>query len=144
MKQKEALDYLLIPTGWEEQREKRVLEEIPKRNIKHFLILAGCNSEEDILYLGKRLKGKERIGFVTFPLHYQEYIELIKKAQKEKKFPRRIKIENIQTKQTFKQFIYGILGLTEERLDKEVNYTKEEHENLILLKVKQFIKKILH
>jgi hypothetical protein len=144
MKSKEALDYLLIPTGWKKQREKRTLKELKRRDVKNILILNGNDSEEDILYLGKRLKGKERIGFVTFPLHYQEYIELIKKAQKEKKFPRRIKIENIQTKQTFKQFIYGILGLTEERLDKEVNYTKEEHENLILLKVKQFIKKILH
>jgi hypothetical protein len=138
-----ALDYLLIPTGWTRQRKKRALEEIKKREIRNILILNGNDSEEDILYLGKRIKKGDKIGIVTFPLHFQEYKELIKKAQKERKFPKRIKIENIQTKQTLKQFIYGRLGLIEERLDQEVNYTKEEHENPLKYKLKKVIKKIL-
>jgi len=124
---KRELDYLLIPTGWKKQRKKRALEELSKRKVKNILILNGNDSEEDILYLRKKLKGKEKIGFVTFPLHYQEYKEIIKKAQKEKKFPRNIKIENIATKETLKEFIYGILGLLEERMDKEMNYVKESN-----------------
>jgi len=136
---KGKLDYLLIPTGWNRQRKKRAFEELKNRNVKNILILNGDDSEEDILYLGKKLKGGERIGFVTFPLHYQEYKEIIKKAQKEKKFPRRVKTENIPTKETFKQFIYGILGIAEERMDKKVNYVKEEKPTPILLKLKYFI-----
>jgi hypothetical protein len=139
---KEELDYLLIPTGWEKQREKRVFEEISRRKIKHFLILAGCNSSEDILYLGKKLKGKERLGFVTFPLHYQKYKDLIKKAQKEKKFPKEIYIENIKTGQTPRQFIYGILALIEEKLTKGIDY-KNNNPSLIN-RLKKIIKNILH
>ncbi len=142
---KEALDYLLIPTGWKRQREKRALEELAKRKrkIKNILILNGNDSEEDILYLGKRLKKGERIGFVTFPLHYQEYKEIIKKAQKDGNFPKQIKTENIATKQTFKQFIYGTFGLLEERADKKVNYVREERKNYFIEKIKSFIIKIL-
>jgi len=142
-KKKKELDYLLIPTGWRKQRQKRALEELSKRKIKNILILNGHDSEEDILYLGKKLKGGEKVGFVTFPLHYQEYKEIIKKAQKDGNFPKNIKIENISTKQTVKQFIYGILGLLEERADKKVNYVKDEHENYFVTKIKQVVKKIL-
>jgi hypothetical protein len=146
MKQKDTLpplDYLLIPTGWKRQREKRVLEEIPRRKITNFLSLTGCNSEEDMLYLGKRLKGNEKIGFVTFPLHYWKYKIIIKKAQKENKFPRKIYTENIKTKQTPKQFIYGVLALIEEIFDNKVNYASEENKIPILTKIKRKIKKSL-
>ncbi|MDD5012340.1 MAG: hypothetical protein PHQ66_01700 [Candidatus Nanoarchaeia archaeon] len=142
MKPKE-LDYILIPTGWTQQRKKRALEESSKRKVKNILILNGNDSEEDILYLGKILKGKERIGFVTFPLHYKEYTEIIKKAQRDKNFPRGIKTENIATNQTLKEFIYGVLGLLEERTDKKVNYTKEENKNYFVGKLKKFARKIL-
>ena len=146
MKQKNklpALDYLLIPTGWGRQRKKRAIEELRKREVKNIFILNGCDSEEYILYLRKRLKKGNRIGIVTFPLHYQEYKEIIAKAQKTKKFPKGIKIENIKTEQTFKQTIYGLLGLAEERMDKEVNYVKEEKENIIISKIKSFVKHLL-
>lgn len=136
---KDKLDYLLVPTGWKRQRKKRALKELKNRDVKNILILNGGDSEEDILYLGKKLKGGEKIGFVTFPLHYQEYVEIIKKAQKQKKFPRRVQTENIATKETPKQFIYGILGIAEERLDKKVNYVKEEHHNPIFIKIRNFI-----
>ncbi len=147
MKQKKklsSLDYLLIPTGWGRQRKKRALEEINSgRKVKNMIILNGNDSEEDILYLGKILKRKEKIGIVTFPLHFQEYKEIIKKAQKEKKFPKEIRVENIATQQTIKQFIYGLLGLAEERFDKRVNYAKNEHESHFKKKLKKFLKKIL-
>jgi len=137
------LDYLLVPTGWDEQRKKRAEEEKKIRKIKKILTLNGCDSEEDILELGKKLKGKEKIGIVTFPLHYLEYKEIIAKAQKTGKFPKGIIIENIKTEQTFKQTLYGILGLIEERLDKEVNYVKDEHESPFRKKLKKFFKRIL-
>ena len=142
MKPKE-LDYLLIPTGWEKQRKKRALEELSKRKVKNILILNGNDSEEDILYLGKILKGKEKIGFVTFPLHFQEYKELIKKAQKDKNFPKEIKTENIATPQTVRQSVYGILGLLEERMDKKVNYVNEEDKKKFIEKIKSLVIKIL-
>ncbi|MEK6827519.1 MAG: hypothetical protein AABX99_03495 [Nanoarchaeota archaeon] len=147
MKQKKSnlvhLDYLLIPTGWDEQRKKRAEEEKKIRKIKNILTLNGCVSEEDILELGKKIKGKKRVGIVTFPLHFQEYKEIIAKAQKQKKFPKGIILESIPTEQTFKQTIYGILGLIEERMDKEVNYVKDEHESPFRKKIKRFLKKIL-
>ncbi|MCL5018352.1 MAG: hypothetical protein M1416_01135 [Candidatus Pacearchaeota archaeon] len=142
-KNKKELDYLLIPTGWKKQREKRTLEELSKRKVKNILVLNGHDSEEDILYLGKRLNGGEKIGFVTFPLHYQEYKELIKKAQKDKKFPKKIKTENIATPQTIRQSIYGMLGLLEERIDKKINYVNEEHKNRFIEKIKSFVIKLL-
>jgi hypothetical protein len=149
MKQKKSemklppLDYLLIPTGWKEQREKRANEEKSRRKIKRTLIMDGHDSEEDILYLGKKLKGKEKIGIVTFPFHYLEYKDLIRKAQKIGKFPKGIKLENIETKQTVKQFIYGILGLIEERLDKEINYVKEENKNYYIEEIRYAVKSFL-
>ncbi len=89
---KRDLDYLLIPTGWGWQRRRRAIEELSsKRKIKNILILNGNDSEEDILYLGKVLKGKEKVGFVTFPLHYEEYKELIKKSAERWNFPSRNK-----------------------------------------------------
>ncbi|VVB84091.1 Uncharacterised protein [uncultured archaeon] len=137
------LDYLLIPTGWGRQRKKRTIKELENREVKNIFILNGCDSEEDILYLGKKLKGKKkiRIGIVTFPLHYLEYKDLIKKAQKTKKFPKKIITENIATEQTLKQTIYGVLGLIEEKLDKKINYTSEEHMGKVLAKIKG---KVIH
>ena len=59
------LDYLLIPTGWTRQRKKRVIKELEKRKVKEILMLNGNNSEEDILYLGRILKPRDKVGFVT-------------------------------------------------------------------------------
>lgn len=143
MKKLQRLDYLLIPTGWERQRKKKAMEELSKRDIKNILILNGKNSEEDILYLGKKLRGGESIGFVTFPLHYQEYLNIIKKAQKVRKFPKRIRTENIATRETIKQFLYGLLGLMEEELNTKVEYKKNKKENLLFSKLRSFIKKRL-
>ncbi len=138
------LDYLLIPNGWKRQRKKRTLKALKKRDVKNILILNGKNSEEDILYLGKKLKGGEKIGFVTFPLHYEEYKEIIKKARKEGKFPKYVKTENVETKENLKQFIYGIFGLLEEKLKREkLDYVRNKHENYFLSKIRNFVKKIL-
>jgi hypothetical protein len=145
MKEKEKLDYLLIPAGWKKQREERALKELEKREVENIFILNGFDSEEDILYLGRMLKGKERIGFVTFPLHYKEYIKIIRKAEKQGKFPKKIETENIRTKETPRQFIYGILSLLEEKMKKEkpLDYVKNRNENKFLLNIKKLIVKIL-
>jgi len=145
---KKSIDYLLIPDGSEklrEQRDYRVMEELIKRHgdVGEIYLMDGKDSEEDILYLGKKLKGGEKIGFVTFPLHYQEYKTLIKKAQKQGKFPKNVNIEPINTKQTSKQFIYGIMGLIEEKLkNRKMDFVESRNEKY-LPKIKEFIKKII-
>jgi len=144
MNKNKPLDYLLIPTGWKRQRKRRTIKELRSREVKNILILNGNDSEEDILYLGKILKGEERIGFVTFPLHYQEYLEIIRKAKNQKKFPENVKTENVKTRETFKQFIYGILGLLDEKINhSKIEYVKKRRENYFISKLKKVIKKIL-
>lgn len=98
MFRKKELDYLAIPDSSgkiKKQRSEAALKTIKERDIEKTIILGGKNSEEDILYLGKIVERGQRIGFDTFPLHFKEYKEIIKKAKKQGKFPRRIKIENI-------------------------------------------------
>ena len=80
---KKKLDYVLIPDGdkeYKKEKLKKAREESKKRCIKKILILKGKDSEEDILYLGKILKKRDRIGFDTFPLHYKEYNQPIEKS----------------------------------------------------------------
>jgi len=102
------------------------------RIIKEILIVKGADSEEDILYLGKILKSGDRIGIDTFPLHFKEYKELIRKAKRDGKFPTRIKIENIETDQPLKIEIYGLLGLAEEKIkDRELEYKKNRREKFL-------------
>lgn len=143
---KKKLDYLLIPDGEKEYKKeklKRAREESKKRLVKKILILKGKDSEEDILNLGKILKKGDRIGFDTFPLHYKEYKVIIKKAKKEGKFPEGVKVENIRTNQSFKQSIYGFLGLEEEKLtDRKVDYMKNR-DNKFFQKIKNIVKELL-
>ncbi len=146
MAKKKDLDYLLIPNSkgkTKKQRKERAKHEIKKRNVKKLLVLNGRDSEEDILYLGKKLKKGDRIGIDTFPLHYKEYLVLIKKAKRDGNFPKGVKVENIQTSQTKRQFIYGILGLSEEKIKKrKLDYVKNRDER-VLQKIKKFVKAIL-
>lgn len=138
------LDYLLIPTGWKRQRRKRALKELKKRDVKNILILNGNDSEEDILYLGKIVKSGSKIGIVTFHMHFLEYQEIIKKAQKQGKFPKKVEVENIKTRETFNQFVYGFLGLEEEKFcHKKITYSKNRKENFLVSWVKILFKKFL-
>jgi hypothetical protein len=144
-KKKKELDYLLIPTGWEEQRKDRTLKELETREVKNIFLLAGCDSEEDMILLGKRLKGGEKIAIVTFPLHYLKYIWLIKKAQKQGIFPGKVKTENVKTGQTPKQFIYGILSLLEELLDsgRKLDYRTNRNHDKFMYRISRPIKEFL-
>lgn len=144
---KKELDYLLIPNSGGElgkERKKRAIKEIGNREIGEVLILKGKDSEEDILYLGKILKKGNRIGFDTFPLHYEEYKIIIKKAVKQGKFPKGVKVENVKTGQNFKQSIYGFFGLEEEKfLHKKIDYMKNRDDGFFR-KIKNIVKKILN
>ncbi len=140
---KKKLDYLLIPDGEKEYKKeklKRAEEESKKRPVKKILILKGKDSEEDILKLGKILKKGDRIGFDTFPLHYKEYKVIIKKAKKEGKFPNGVKVENVRTSQSFKNSIYGFLGLEEEKLkNRKLDFMKNRKDKFFQ-KIKNIVK----
>lgn len=143
---KTGLDYLAIPDSGKKvkkERIKKAIEEIHKRSVDKVLILKGKDSEEDILYLGRIVQKGDRVGFDTFPLHYKEYKEIIKKCKKQGSFPKGVKIENIKTSQPFKQFIYGELGLAEEKIKKEkIKFMKDRKEKF-LPKIKRVVKKML-
>jgi len=155
---KKSLDYLLIPDGSEKLLKKRgqtTAEEFEKRqgNIRKIYIMKGKDSEEDILELGKMLKGGERVGIVTFPEHYLEYRELIRKAKRDGKFPKFVKVKEINTRKfgkdfqekwyNFKESVYGHLGLWEERLKKrKLDYVENRNDDLYR-KFKNVIKKVI-
>ncbi len=147
MLKKKRLDYLAIPGGskgeLKKERKKRALKEINNRNVDKILILKGKDSEEDILYLANIVQSGERVGFDTFPLHYKEYKEIIKKACKENKFPKGVKIENVKTPQSFRLFIYGVLGLSEEKIkQRELEFVKQRH-NKLWREIKGIVHKIV-
>jgi len=121
MLKKKRLDYIAIPDSsgkTKKERKERATEEL-KKGFGKIVILKGKDGEEDILYLGKILKKGDRVGFNTFPLHYKEYKIIIKKAKREGNFPKGIKIENIKTSQGPRLFLYGLLGLSEEKIKKK-------------------------
>ena len=144
---KKPLDYLFMPksTGKiRKQRLERIEKERKNRKIRKTCIMRGKDSEEDILRIGKRLRDGERIGIVTFPLHFKKYENIIKKAQKQGKFPKGIIIEGVTTNQTFKEFLYGILSLVEEKLfEGKVDYQKNRKRKT-LQKMKNLAKRIIN
>jgi len=147
MKKRRVIDLLCIPDSRKEirkQRMQRAKQEEKVREIRKTVMMKGKDSEEDILILGKKLKGGERIGIVTFPLHFKEYQDIIRRAKQQKKFPRGVKVEGILTRQTGKEFVYGELGLEEEKLfEKKVDYLKNRKKGILEF-VKRIMKKILN
>jgi len=147
MKKKKWLDYLAIPDSSGElkkQRKKRAIKELKKRHIEQIIILKGKDSEEDILYLGELVQKGDRVGIDTFPLHFKEYKVLIKKAKRDGKFPKGVKIKNIKINQTFGETVYGLLGLSEEKLKKrELEYMKNKDEKKLSW-IKSIVKRIIN
>ncbi len=144
---KKTLDYLVIPGGeddWKKPRLDRALEEKKSgRKIKKMYWLKGKDSEEDILLLGEIAKPGDRIAFDTFPIHYREYKKLIKKAQRDGKFPLEVKTENLATEQGPKEWIYGTLGLLEETFKRrKLDYKKNRNEKY-LGKLKKLVHKFI-
>ncbi len=146
MKQKKRLDFLCIPNSsgkMKKQRMRRAKQEEKARKIGEVWIMKGKDSEEDILILGKKLKGGERIGIVTFPLHFKEYQDIIRRAKRQKKFPRGVKVEGILTSQTGREFVYGELGLEEEKIfEKKVDYAKNRKKPVLDF-AKRVVKKVV-
>lgn len=110
---------------------------------KQIKLLHGKDSEEDILYLGEMVKSGDTIYFDTFPLHFREYVTLIKKAQRDKKFPENIKLKNARIPQGKTEITYGILGWMEELLKRRPLSYKKERESALLDKIKDGIKKLI-
>ena len=141
---KRRLDYIAIPDSsgkLKKDRIKRAVKEIHERAVDKVIIMEGKNSEEDILYLGKVVQKGDVVGIDTFPLHYEEYKVIIKRAEKERKFPKGVKIENIRISQAPKRAAYGFLGLMEEKLNNKVDYKKDK--GGVWEKIKNFVKGIL-
>jgi hypothetical protein len=115
---------------------------------KDIRILQGKDSEEDVLYLGEMVKEGDKVGFVTFPSHFKEYQEIIKKAREEGKFPKDVKVKNINTGyENFKQWLYGIGGWLEEKLNSgKVDYENNREESYlsnVYSSIKGSVKKLL-
>ena len=144
---KRTIDKLVIPGGeddWKAGRLDRALKEKKSgRKIKKMYWLKGKDSEEDILLLGGIVKPGERVAFDTFPLHYREYKELIKKAQEDGKFPHGVKTENLATEQGLKEYIYGTVGLMEEKIKRRPLAYKRNRNEKYLEKIKELAHKFI-
>jgi len=110
---------------------------------KDIKLLRGKDSEEDILYLGKMVNSGDTVYFDTFPLHYQEYKTLVRKAQRDRKFPKGVYLRNARIPQGRIEITYGILGWLEELIKRRPLDYKENRPNDTLDKVKGIVKKII-
>lgn len=140
------LEYLFIPAGeskWKEERLEKALKAKKSGRVKKFYWMEGADSEEDILLVGKKVKKGDRIGIDTFPWHYREYKELIKKAQKQGKFPKEIKIENVAISQKPMDYVYGVIGFLEELFKRRELKYKENRNEKYLEKIKSLIHKFI-
>lgn len=105
--------------------------------------LHGIDSEEDILYIGKMVHPGDTIYFDTFPLHFQEYKTIVKKAQRDGKFPKDVTLKNASIPQGKTEIAYGMMGWLEELLKRRPLEYKDKRENDTLDKVKGVVKKII-
>lgn len=140
---KRVFDFVAVPNGsgqYERERMDIARKEVKKGNARRIFIMKGKDSEEDVLKLGKIVQNGNFIGIDTFPLHFKEYEELIRKAKRDGVFPRGVRIKNIPTSQSLKLEAYGICGYVEEKIKKrKLDYIGNRHEWL-LSKIKNFIK----
>jgi len=170
LSEKNGLEYLVIPTGWEESRIKKAKEEIEKKNFDKVIItgnasgwahrnkiyhairksgvpkekveiLLGKDSEEDVLYLGNLLNSGDKVYFDTFPAHYTNYKQLIKKAKNEKKFPKGIELRLSKINQNgFMEKLYNVKNLLGFFSSRDLDY-KQNRDPSKLDKLKSWIKR---
>ena len=105
--------------------------------------LHGIDSEEDILYLGQMVHPGDTVYFDTFPLHFQEYKTLVKKAQRDGKFPKDVTLKNASIPQGKTEIAYGTMGWLEELLKRRPLEYKDKRESAALDKVKGIVKRII-
>jgi hypothetical protein len=146
----------VVLTGDIEREKKRHKEHFEKNNPvvydslrksgilpKQIKLLHGMDSEEDILYLGEMVKPGDTVYFDTFPLHFREYVTLVKKAQRDNKFPKNIKLRNARIPQDRTEFMYGLLGWMEEVLKRRPLSYKSQRESALLDKIKSGVKNLI-
>jgi len=109
----------------------------------HVRLLKGKDSEEDILYLGQMVHSGDTIYFDTFPLHFKEYQTLVKKAQRDGKFPKNVSLRNAKIPQGKTEVAYGLMGWMEEVFKRRPLSYKSERENSFLDGVKGVVKKFI-
>jgi len=170
LSEKKGLEYLVIPTGWEESRIKKAKEEIEKKNFDKVIItgnapgwahrnkiyhairkygipkekveiLLGKDSEEDVLYLGNLLNSGDKVYFDTFPAHHTNYKQLIKKAKNEKKFPKGIELKLSKINQNgFMEKSYHLKNILGFFSSRELDY-KQNRDSSKLDKFRSWIKR---
>ena len=157
---KNGLEYLVIPTGWENPRIEKAKEELGKKNFDKVIItgnapgwqhrnkiyhavrkygvprekikiLEGIDSEEDILYLGKILKSGDTIHFDTFPAHYEKYKQLIRKAKKDNLFPEGVNVEISKIKSGKKELAYYLNTVEELLKTRKLDYKRNREPDKI-------------
>ncbi|MBU2053280.1 MAG: hypothetical protein ABIJ14_03580 [Nanoarchaeota archaeon] len=143
---RKSLDYLVLPGGeskWKNPRLKAALETKKKRKIGQMYWMEGADSEEDILLLGEKVKSGDRVGIDTFPLHYREYMAIAKKGEKDGKFPKGVKFENIRIDENASAKLYGLLGWLEETIKRRPLAYKKDRDERYLEKIKGFVHRII-
>jgi len=143
---KRTLDYLVLPGGeskWKNPRLKAALEAKKKRKIGKMYCMEGADSEEDILLLGEKVKPGDRVGIDTFPMHYREYMTIAKKGEKDGKFPKGVKFENIRIDENASAKLYGLLGWLEETIKRRPLAYKKDRDEKYLERIKGFVHKII-
>jgi hypothetical protein len=135
-------EYLRHP---EKYGNRGVYRELRKEGIKpgQMRILKGMDSEEDVLYLGQFVKPGDTVRFDTFPLHFREYSTLIKKAQRDGKFPKNVALKNARIPQGRKETAYGILGWMEEVFKRRPLDYKKNRKSDALDSIKGIVKKVI-
>ena len=103
------------------------------------------DSIQNILYSLKKIKDKggREVGIVSYPLHLERFNEIVKRGKKEGLIDEDFNIHRIETDQSIKQGIYGILAeiLQEYRLRHGIKKSLDLSSNE--KKFTNFIKNIL-
>ena len=122
-----------------------IYRELRKYGIKPSqMIVEGKSSDslENVMYTLKRLKkDTKEISFVSYPLHLKKFKYIMSKAKEECLAPKNLKVKYLPTKQSAKEFIYGILALMKEkyRLRKGINHAMGHKTG----KLGNFVKKLV-
>jgi len=148
-KEKIKVKYFIISGGrganpLPESERANIYRELRRHGIKPSQIkIEGKSSDtlENVIYSLKKFKDFKKIGIVSYPQHLNRFEYIINKAKEEGIINKDVEIEKIPTKQTAKQFIYGILGNVKERYRLRYGIRKAEEGGVG--KFENFIKKLI-
>ena len=103
----------------------------------------GKRHAEILSLLGEMVKPGDTVYFDTFPLHFQEYRTLIRKAQRDHKFPENVNLRNAPIPQGRFEITYGLLGWLEEVFKRRPLSYKRNRESDLLDRIKGGVKKLI-